>query len=271
MAPKHSASPRPMKKVKLDDEGAASSSKPASKPSGKSQSKLTRTRSPPPKSAKNKNPAGLSQKNDQNPQGERNGASNGNAASGSSSLPRSFKIVAGSYEKLLYGLEGSFTEEKISLKPIFMFPAHVSAVKAIATSPSGGRWLATGSSDEIIKIWDLRKLKELGGLMQHEGMIIYFATIFILSLVLPGSITYLDFPTRSYLVSASEDGTICLFRTRDWVLLRTLKGHKGRVNNFAIHPSGKLALSVGKDRALRMWDLIRGKGSASTKLGKGIS
>lgn len=29
-----------------------------------------------------------------------------------------------------------------------------------------------------------------------------------------------------------------------------------------------MALSVGKDRALRMWDLMRGKPSASTLLGK---
>lgn len=54
-------------------------------------------------------------------------------------------------------------------------------------------------------------------------------------------------------------------------MLRSLKGHKGRVNSVAVHPSGKVALSVGKDRTLRMWDLMRGKGSASTKLGKGTS
>jgi protein MAK11 len=51
-------------------------------------------------------------------------------------------------------------------------------------------------------------------------------------------------------------------------VLRTLKGHKGRVNSVAVHPSGKVALSVGKDRMLRMWDLMRGRGVASTKLGK---
>lgn len=84
-----------------------------------------------------------------------------------------------------------------------------------------------------------------------------------------GSITHLSFPSRSHLLSASEDGTLCLFRARDWAVLRTLKGHKGRVNSVAVHPSGKVALSVGKDRTLRMWDLMRGKGSASTKLGKG--
>ncbi|KAF8892163.1 WD40-repeat-containing domain protein [Infundibulicybe gibba] len=171
-------------------------------------------------------------------------------------LPSSFKVVAGSYEKLLYGLHGTVTVDADSkldfnLKPIFIFPAHVSCIKAVAASPNGGKWLATGSADEIVKVWDLRRKKEIGGLMHHEG-----------------SITHLTFPSRSHLLSASEDGTLCLFRARDWAVLRSLKGHKGRVNSVAVHPSGKLALSVGKDKALRMWDLMRGKGCASTKLRK---
>jgi len=100
---------------------------------------------------------------------------------GPSQLPTSFKIVAGSYEKLLYGLEGTVrlakNEEgvvekgklKFELKPVFIFPAHVSCIKAVAASPHGAKWLATGSTDEVIKIWDLRRRKEVGGLMQHQG------------------------------------------------------------------------------------------------------
>ncbi|KAL1678871.1 WD40-repeat-containing domain protein [Schizophyllum commune] len=175
-------------------------------------------------------------------------------------LPTSFKVVAGSYEKLLYGLDGTVSpadpesstrKYKFDLKPLFIFPAHVSCIKAVAASPQGGKWLATGSADEIIKVWDLRRRKEIGGLMHHEG-----------------SVTHLSFPSRSHLLSASEDGTLALFRSRDWVVLRALRGHKGRVNSVAAHPSGKVALSVGKDRTLRMWDLMRGKGRASTKMGK---
>ncbi|KAG1864981.1 WD40-repeat-containing domain protein [Suillus subalutaceus] len=172
-------------------------------------------------------------------------------------LPTSFKIVAGSYERLLYGLDGSVSlnetndSYKFELRPTFLFPAHVSCIKAVAASPNGGKWLATGSADEVIKVWDLRRKKEIGGLLHHEG-----------------SITQLHFPSRSHLLSASEDGTLCLFHARDWVVLRSLKGHKGRVNSMAVHPSNKVALSVGKDNTLRMWDLMRGKGSASTKLGK---
>ncbi|KAI0730841.1 WD40-repeat-containing domain protein [Earliella scabrosa] len=175
--------------------------------------------------------------------------------SSSTSLPTSFKVICGSYEKLLYGLEGTVStdssEYSFHLKPLFIFPAHVSCIKSVAASPQGGKWLATGSADEIIKVWDLRRRKEIGGLMQHQG-----------------SITHLVFPSRSYLLSASEDGTLCLFRARDWAVLRELKGHKGRVNSVAVHQSCKVALSVGKDRTLRMWDLMRGKGSASTKIGK---
>ncbi|KDQ61940.1 hypothetical protein JAAARDRAFT_31433 [Jaapia argillacea MUCL 33604] len=177
--------------------------------------------------------------------------------------PSSFKIIVGSYEKLLYGLEctptlssSSASSEKpdsytFDLKPIFAFPAHVSCVKALAASPHGGKWLATGSADEIIKVWDLRRRKEIGGLMCHQG-----------------SITSLHFPSPSHLLSTSEDGTLSLFHTRDWSVLRTLKGHKGRVNSVAVHPSGKVALSVGKDGVLRMWDLMRGKGVGSVKLGR---
>jgi protein MAK11 len=86
-----------------------------------------------------------------------------------------------------------------------------------------------------------------------------------------GSITYLYFATKSHLLSAAEDGSIYLYHTRDWSILATLNGHKGRVNDVAVHPSAKVGLSVGKDRTLRMWDLMRGKGSASVKLGKGMS
>ena len=91
------------------------------------------------------------------------------------SLPSSFKIIAGTYEKLLYGLDARVsispgTKLQFSLLPVFAFPAHVSCIKAVAASPQGGKWLATGSADEIIKVWDLRRRKEVGGLMHHQGM-----------------------------------------------------------------------------------------------------
>lgn len=99
-----------------------------------------------------------------------------------STLPGSFILIAGSYEKLLYGIEGSYPPHNVDsgdglvnrvvkpdLTPIFIFPAHLAFVKCVAASP-GGKWLATGSEDEFIKVWDLRRRKEVGSLSQHTGM-----------------------------------------------------------------------------------------------------
>ncbi|TFK71425.1 WD40 repeat-like protein [Pluteus cervinus] len=241
---------RPTKRVRIESE---------TKPKAKQQPPKGRATPPPPPPSKSKGKGKEKEVITEPPPRRNKTAAATNTSSGStdpSRLPTSFKVVAGSYEKLLYGLDGTISlsddlEPIFTLKPIFIFPAHVSCIKAVAASPEGGKWLATGSSDEIVKVWDLRRRKEIGGLMHHEG-----------------SITYLHFPSRSHLLSASEDGTLCLFRARDWSVLRALKGHKGRVNCIAVHPSGKLALSVGKDRTLRMWDFMRGKGVASTKLGK---
>ena len=175
---------------------------------------------------------------------------------------RSFRIVAGSYERLLYGLEASVepasddayasasTAFNVTLKPIFTFPAHISCIRTVATAGSDSKWLATGGTDEIVKVWDLRKRREVGQLTGHEG-----------------TITSLVFASRTYLLTTSADSNINLYRTRDWALLRTLKGHIGRINSAAPHPSGRLALSVGSDRTIRMWDLMRAQAAASTRIG----
>jgi len=89
------------------------------------------------------------------------------------SKPRRLVVVSGSYDKILYGLqiepESKDPSESPQFTPIFVFPAHISCVKAVAASPQGGKWLATGGTDEIIKVWDLRRKKELGSLQQHQG------------------------------------------------------------------------------------------------------
>lgn len=54
-------------------------------------------------------------------------------------------------------------------------------------------------------------------------------------------------------------------------MLRSFKGHVGRVNSVNVHPTGKLALSLGKDRTMKMWDLMKGKAGGSVKLGKGAA
>lgn len=167
----------------------------------------------------------------------------------------SYRIVAGSYERLLYGFHVTFEEDKESIptfNTMFSFAAHSSCITAIAAASSESKWLATGAGDETVRVWDLKKKKEVGGLVGHSG-----------------TIHSLSFPARTYLLSADSSGLINLYRTRDWSLLKTLRGHTGKVNACVAHPSGKLALSVGKDGMLRMWDLMRGKGAGAMRLNLG--
>jgi WD40 repeat protein len=129
------------------------------------------------------------------------------------SFPSSFKIIVGSYERLLYGLEGTTSvsttgtsELEWTLKPIFIFPAHVSCIKTVAASPQGGKWLATGSGDEIIKVWDLRRRKEVGGLMQHEGIFFFLHPILLACASEPDE----DFKARSLILPSHHARTSSL-------------------------------------------------------------
>lgn len=40
------------------------------------------------------------------------------------------------------------------------------------------------------------------------------------------------------------------------------------VTSLSVHPSGKLALSVGHDGTLRTWNLVKGRQAYATNLGK---
>jgi protein MAK11 len=151
-------------------------------------------------------------------------------------------LVCGSYERLLYGLKPTTD----SLNPEFVFPAHITCIKTLSLST---RFLATGSTDELVKMYDIKLRKEIGTLNHHTG-----------------SITSLAFFKKSHLLTASEDGTIGLVRSSDWELLKVLKGHTGAVNSLAVHPTGKVLLSAGADCTLKTWDLTRGVMSLSTVL-----
>jgi len=81
-----------------------------------------------------------------------------------------------------------------------------------------------------------------------------------------GEITCLDFYKYTHFISGGDDNTICIWRTKDWECLKVLNGHKLSINSISIHPSGRVALSISKDRGLRLWNLLDGRSAYHTSL-----
>ncbi|KAJ5725693.1 uncharacterized protein N7483_007050 [Penicillium malachiteum] len=187
------------------------------------------------------------------------------------------------------------SNDSIQCVDTFLFEAHGSAIRCLALSPlpkptdkgEGQKIiLASGSTDERINLYSISaappavnddypsvptlagnkilenpRNRELGALLHHSA-----------------SISALSFPSRSKLLAAGEDNAISVSKTRDWSVVSTIKaprpkihgrpsgdtapegGAPAGVNHFAVHPSMKLMLSVGKgEKCMRLWNLVTGK------------
>lgn len=157
------------------------------------------------------------------------------------------EIIVGTTEEFILGYQLTCQKDgKVSLSQSFADHSHTGSVRQIAIS---GKFLVSGASDEILRIFNLHSRTEVGLIMEHQG-----------------TITDLAFHGSRYLFSASQDGNICIFNRAKWECEKTLKAHAGGVTGLAIHPTGKLALSVGKDKSLRTWNLIKGRRAFITNL-----
>ncbi|EFB16673.1 hypothetical protein PANDA_003984, partial [Ailuropoda melanoleuca] len=157
------------------------------------------------------------------------------------------ELVAGCYEQVLFGFAihpepdagGDHKEQKWTPVADFTHHAHTASLSAVAVN---SRFVVTGSKDETIHIYDMKKKIDHGALVHHNG-----------------TITCLKFYGNRHLISGAEDGLICVWDAKKWECLKSIKAHKGHVTFLSIHPSGKLALSVGTDKTLRTWNLVEGR------------
>ncbi|XP_032280857.1 p21-activated protein kinase-interacting protein 1 [Phoca vitulina] len=157
------------------------------------------------------------------------------------------ELVAGCYEQVLFGFAihpepdagGDHEEQKWTPVADFTHHAHTASLSAVAVN---SRFVVTGSKDETIHIYDMKKKIDHGALVHHNG-----------------TITCLKFYGNRHLISGAEDGLICVWDAKKWECLKSIKAHKGHVTFLSIHPSGKLALSVGTDKTLRTWNLVEGR------------
>uniref|UniRef100_A0A8V0Y565 PAK1 interacting protein 1 n=1 Tax=Gallus gallus TaxID=9031 RepID=A0A8V0Y565_CHICK len=115
------------------------------------------------------------------------------------------ELVAGCYEQILFGFAAR-PGEPWTVTPDFTHHAHTASLSAVAVN---SKYVVTGSRDESIQIYDMRKKVEHGALLQHNG-----------------TITCLEFYGTAHLLSGAEDGLICIWNTKRWECLKSIKAHK---------------------------------------------
>ncbi|XP_060776986.1 p21-activated protein kinase-interacting protein 1-like [Neoarius graeffei] len=154
------------------------------------------------------------------------------------------ELVVGSYEQIVFGYRVCPGEEEWRLESVFTNHAHTASLTTVAANE---QFVATGSKDETIQLYNMKTRTELGSLLHHSG-----------------TISCLQFGSSAHLLSAGEDGLLCVWSTKTWECLKSFNAHVGHVTSLSLHPSGKLALSVGTDKKLRTWNLLEGR-AAFTK------
>lgn len=166
-------------------------------------------------------------------------------------MEKSFlRVAACSYEGSLFGWNVTPSEDKMGLSGKMLYGFNVTAGPLTALAISGNhKYLAAGGYDERIRIYDLRGNISIGELSQHSS-----------------DITCLEFYEAAFLFSGSKDGTICVWRVRDWSCIHILKDKSGPIINLSVHPSGKLGLAVDSNKGLRVWNLMSGTCSYTKRL-----
>ncbi len=111
------------------------------------------------------------------------------------------------------------------------------AIKTIAISPHLPL-VATGSEDKTIRLWNLDTGTEIGILTGHQKSI--------------ESIAF--HPHKSgLLLSGDRSGQIKLWQVDPAEELISIDSQQGKVNCLAISPDGKLIVSGGSDKTIKIW------------------
>ena len=111
------------------------------------------------------------------------------------------------------------------------------AVKTIAISPHLPI-VATGSEDQTIRLWNINTGAEIGILTGHQKSV---ATIAF-------------HPHQSgLLISGDRSGQIKLWQVNSGLELISIDSQQNKINCLAISPDGKLIISGGSDRTIKVW------------------
>jgi WD40 repeat protein len=118
---------------------------------------------------------------------------------------------------------------------------HKDLVAVVGFSPVLPGYMATGSYDHTVKIWDLNQLAAVHTLQGHRGAVLCLACL------------------PELIATGSVDGTIKLWSVKTGQCKQTLIGHKSWVNSLAVDAKTNRLISGSSDGTVKVWSSSGGK------------
>lgn len=131
-------------------------------------------------------------------------------------------------------------------------------------SPEPGT-LLSGGYDETINVFNLQKHSQVGELKTPNDL----GSPLCCSFAPPAPTSSASTTQPTHALVGLTSGKIILYKKRDWSVQHVLSGHDdGGVQCLAVHPTGRMALTGGRDGKIILWDLMKGRLAFVHKLPK---
>jgi WD40 repeat protein len=115
---------------------------------------------------------------------------------------------------------------------------HLGQVNNISFS-GNDKWLASGSSDMTVRVWDVITGKQLSVLRGHTDQVI--------------GVYFSQDDSSQFIASTSFDKTVKLWDTKLGAEIKTLRDHTKATNNIAYSYDGKYLASCSDDMTIKIW------------------
>jgi hypothetical protein len=158
-------------------------------------------------------------------------------------------IYVGSY----HNVAAAYQLRKYALTPRFTQRSHVGSIVSVAAC---SRFLVASGSDESITI---QAVKNGGASFSDLGKV-----------TPPCQANSIAFPDPRFLACAMEDGSVIVYKTREWTCAAVIAAHDRAATSIACHPLGTIAVTVGNDYLICVIDLTRAAVVTRRKLDKSL-